>query len=463
MTSLRTAGRPRLPGLPAPRRSRSAARWGDLLFPPTVRASWHPHWWAVALAALVAGTVASLLRQPGAGALDTVWAEDGRIFLEDAYDDPAGSLTEPYAGYLHVVPRLLAWLAAALPASLAAEALAVAAALVTAALAAVVFIASRGHVAAPLARLAVAAPVVLAPLAQGEVPNSIANLHWPALYASCWVLLWNPRGRGGRWTVVLVLALTALSDLLVVALLPLALLRLRAVPGWTGRAPALALGGGVALQVFVKATAGASRDLDPTADPVLLLGGYVLRVVPTALFGERWVGTDLSGSPRVLGSAAAAAAIVAALAWLAMRRRATGPLVAAAVLLAHSVVFWVLPVGLSGLATPRYVLAPALLLVAAVVVLATAATGRPGAAVVQFATRQRITRIGPLLALGALLAVVAALNFRVDNARAEGPAWDAQLRTTAAACSDAPDRAVRVPVSPRAGDLWSVAVPCAAL
>src|SRR5690606_12089841 len=71
-----------------------------------------------------------------------------------------------------------------------------------------------------------AAMVVAVPLAQGDLPNSVANLHWPALYALFWVLLWTPATLAGRVVAVGTTVLLALSDVLLVARLPLAVARL---------------------------------------------------------------------------------------------------------------------------------------------------------------------------------------------------------------------------------------------
>ena len=44
----------------------------------------------------------------------TLWAEDGPIFLAAAYRNPLHPFIEPYSGYLHTVPRLVALLASPL-------------------------------------------------------------------------------------------------------------------------------------------------------------------------------------------------------------------------------------------------------------------------------------------------------------------------------------------------------------
>ena len=76
---------------------------------PTVRPWWREPrltWWFVTLAiALLA------LRKPWALHTPQFWAEDGSIFLQQ--DDALGTraIWEPYMGYLHLLPRLIAWTA----------------------------------------------------------------------------------------------------------------------------------------------------------------------------------------------------------------------------------------------------------------------------------------------------------------------------------------------------------------
>lgn len=65
-------------------------------------------------AVLVALAVALFLRKPYALLVPQLYAEDGTIFL--AQNDLVGlrALLEPYMGYLHTLPRLIAWLASQL-------------------------------------------------------------------------------------------------------------------------------------------------------------------------------------------------------------------------------------------------------------------------------------------------------------------------------------------------------------
>lgn len=65
----------------------------------------HPGWWALLCAGLLA------LRKPWALHTPQLWAEDGSIFLVQAEQMGLGAWFEPYNGYLHLLPRLIAWFA----------------------------------------------------------------------------------------------------------------------------------------------------------------------------------------------------------------------------------------------------------------------------------------------------------------------------------------------------------------
>lgn len=405
-------------------------------------------------AAVVVGTVGSLARQPGVGALDTVWAEDGQVFLADAVNEPLpAALTSSYAGYFHTGPRLLAEIAALTPASWDAALLAVAAATVTAALAVLVYVASAAHLPSRVARVVAAAIVVVPPLAQDDVPNSVANLHWPALYALFWVLLWTPARWPGRVAAAATVAVVATSDILVVALLPLAIARIAVRRDRYGAVLAAVLTSGVALQLLALFTGASSRETD--LDPVRAGVGYLLRAVPGTLIGPRWLGGDHT-SARWLVLAAVAWLIVVAAVLVALRHRARPQWTLAAVAAAHSVVLYVLPVLLSGVATERYALAPAMLLVVAL--LALLPPGSAGAGGGQGFRRPWVA--GALLVT--LLAVVCAANLRLPNARAEGPSWGGELDRARVACAETDVARTTLRLPPRNAE-WHADLPCAYL
>jgi hypothetical protein len=405
---------------------------------------------AIGGALLVGGTALSLLRQPGPGALDTVWAEDGTIFLADALRySTAEALGTSYAGYYHLVPRLLAEVATLVPLSWAAAALAVSAALVTTLLAVAVYAASRAYLPSRLLRVLVAAPVVVLPLGQEELANSIANLHWPALYAVFWMLLWDPPGRWPRAAAGLVAFLTAASDLLALVFVPLALARVVAVRGWRGRLVPCALAAGLVLQVLAKVLAESPRALSPNPDPVWAGAAYALRVVPLAVVGERWLGADVSARPAYLALVALAWLVVGAAGVLALRRVTRPARLLAALAAVHSVVLYVLSTMLSGLVVPRYAAAPALLLLVALAALVVPRADRPRTG--------RSAATVPATALAVLVAVVCVVNFRVPNPRAEGPGWTETVREGGRACAASAAAETDLPVTPAE---WRARVPC---
>ena len=391
----------------------------------------------VAGAAVLAGTAVGLLRQPGAGALDTVWAEDGAVFLGEATRHGAlEAVGMSYAGYFHLVPRLLTAVATLFPPSAAATVLAIEAALVVASLAVLVYASSAELLRSPLSRFLVAAPVVVVPVAQSDVLNSVANLHWYGLYALFWILLWRPASAAAKTVAVLLVALVATSDILVLTFLPLAVCE-----AWRGRqrhAVVLAgvLGAGVAAQLLGLATGASERPLDP--DPVRAVTGVVLSAVPAPLIGERWLGTEVDAHWIALAGLAwllVAAAVVVALA------RLTRPDWRLALLAAgHAAALYALPVLLSGVATPRYTVAPALLVVTALVALLQPA-------------RSRV----PVYALTVLLALVWAVNLRVNNSRADGPRWSDELPAARQRCTA--ESVTTVPISP-AEEHWTADLSC---
>jgi hypothetical protein len=447
-------GRPSLtveaPAVPRPARPRwgVAGRLRDGLF---VEAPARPlRWWAAGVAVLgvLAAAGISLARQPGAGALRTVWAEDGSVFLSQASTRGAlAALVHSYGGYYHAVPRLLAGLATLAPAHAAPAILAVEAALCVAAVAALVYFASAGHLRSPLSRLLVAAVAVVVPVGQDEILNSIANLHWYGLYALFWVLVWVPRRPAARVVAAAVVLLVAGSDILVLAFAPMALWRAvrRDATGARDRhgvVMAALLGAGIVVQLSGLLTGASSRQV--SANPVTAVTGYVSRAVPWGLLGERAVGP--TGTPRWAAMAALAWLLVAlaiAFAWARLTRPAWSLALAA---LLHSAALYALPVVLSGYATPRYAAPAAMLLVTALVALLQPA----GPAVKTTA---------PVYGLAVLLALVWAVDLRVDNSRAHGPEWGDQLPAARQECTHSSTVALAIP--PRdTGTQWQAILKC---
>ena len=441
-----------------------APAWRDrigLLWPGDVRVFMPAR---VVVLLLLAGAGAGVLRLAADAPFDTVWAEDGSVFLSDAESrSTVDAVLLPYAGYLHLVPRLLAELAALLPIGWAPAALTVSAALVVAAVALVVYRVTAPHIRSTPVRVVVAAYIALLPVGR-EVVGNIANLHWFLLVAALCVLLWDPGTRAGLVLGAVVLIATATSSPFAVLLLPLALLRLAIVRGRSGWVPFAALASGVLVQVAAMLSAP-ERVLNPETNPVRIGVWYVGHVLAPALFGEVLVGESKTVTVRMLALGLVTCAALVLLI-LATRRAELGrvrPFAATCAL--GSVALYVVMVGSSGIATGRYTVPPVLLLVLAVAAVFDALLSTrmhpaclPG--------RPRVATSALALFL-AVLAIGWAVSLPIFGGRDDSVRWSSELRTATSSCpgedlSGSSQRAATatLPISPPG---WSMTLPCRAV
>jgi hypothetical protein len=467
---------------------------------------------------IIAGTGLSFLRQTGTPAWDTIWAEDGARFLTDALALPAWqSIPRSYAGYLHLLPRAVGELVAALPLAWASAVIALTAAGLVAAMGALCFVATGGHLRSVAARVCIALSVTLTPTASFEVLNSVALSQFPLTFAVFWVLLWRPRGRFAVAVGCVTALVGALSAPLTAALVPLAIVRLLALRSWPERLPALIVIIGSAIQVAVTL----SQSLLPQAaappgkvTPVVLL---LVLGLPALFWVMRWrpfrkglllmAFGMLGGSLAVIlpqvsdlaGKAAWIAAVRVALGAVAGTQlamtlwRHIGPesaLAAGAALLvvgafalgrpaasrhtrllvavtgAYAAGFAFLPLFLRGeagtvgwtaevtsLAGARYVYVPILLVVCLVAI---ALDERPRMASPAWWWGVRAVAL-------MVLAVPVVLDLRVPNLRSQGPRWSTEVSQAAAECRELGGEAlVEIDHPPNFGGV-SATVPCSRL
>lgn len=422
-------------------------RVAELLFPELPPPVVAPRTVLLVFAALVAGTIVGLLRQTGGGALDTLYAEDGQIFLAEALRrSTLGALTSSYMGYFHLFPRLLAELATAVPLSKAAAILAVASSAAVAALALVVYRASTPHIPTPPVRAVLASAMVLLPVAQEEVFNNAANIHWFMIFAAAWVLLWNPRARWELAVGAVVLVVAGLSDPLTALLAPLALCRLVTLRTWRSHVLTGAFAIGVGGQLLAIAVSGAERTgLSPSVNVVKAAGQYVAYVVGRGTFGMRLLGDPEGGRETLI--AMVALVLVGAVAAAFVVRFGALPSPVALVLLAGSGIYYLATVLLTGISPPRYTVIPILLLFSAVACLIGRLLADEAGGVA------RATAV----VVGFVVAVTWTTNYRVDNRRSTGRQWDVELTRARGTCDGSSGRSVRVPISPPG---WYVDVPC---
>ncbi|WP_233831767.1 hypothetical protein [Paraburkholderia sp. ZP32-5] len=148
-------------------------------------------------------------RAPDRLAHGFLWAEDASVFIAQAHQLGRHSILFDYAGYLHLLPRLIAYGQFTLtPIGYAPYVFVIASLLVTAAACAYIAAAVR----APLVAMLLGLALVLSPQ-QGEVLLSITNLQWmmfPVLLALLWECLFDPP-TSWIWPRALVTAMLGLT------------------------------------------------------------------------------------------------------------------------------------------------------------------------------------------------------------------------------------------------------------
>jgi hypothetical protein len=364
---------------------------------------------------------------------DSFWAEDGRFFYGEARNHGFWhTVFEPLDGYLQVVPRLVASIAAAAPLVDAALVNALLAATTVALLGLYVFIATADVLAHTWQRVAAAAVVVAHPAAAFEVNAADNNLHWFFMIAAFWAC-WS-RGRTKRRTTLdtTVVVLAALSDPLTGLLLPLVAWR-----AWRGDRGARVMTAGLvvalALQGWLGLRSGAPEQT-AGGDYDAIPGVYGLRVVGSFLVGDHGVQAYWSNRHTWVLAALALAAVGVgfAAAVIFSRGRERRLLVA---LLAYSIAFFAAPLATRGgadgylrqpltLNGSRYTIAPLAFLYFALIVAAGLPWPLPG--------RLR-GRVLPALSV-LLIGIQLAGNYAVLGPRTSGVSWHQQVVTARAGC-----------------------------
>ncbi|MEO6941711.1 MAG: hypothetical protein ABI124_01705 [Terrimesophilobacter sp.] len=424
----------------------------------------HQAWWILSIAG--AATLAAWVRLPPL-TRDTLWAEDGRNFLQGALNlGPLNSLVVPYGGYLHTLPRIVASLTVSLvPVQYYALAMTAGACILAGVMASIVFVCSADVVSWMPARIIVAMLTVLAPLAPREVLGNEANLHSLVLWTLFWVLLYRPRTRGARiWLGVFAL-LGSLTEIQAVLLLPLLLWRWRDRARWWPRAGLLL---GVAAQVLVTVLwpRGASGN-PPLGAASITYGFFINSVVPL------WI-PQMSIGPAVLWGGIAlclvlflpfVAAIVVSVRFGSSTQRvaAIGLFAGAISVYSCSVMenpqkFYdyarLSPHALDQLWLVRYGVVPSMLLcalavLAIAIVVSRIQSDKPAPSIRMFAAYAAV----------ALVVVTLLVQFvPQDTRRSSGPAWQPQIIALRGVCSTLPGSST-VHVDETIG--WHVTVPCA--
>ncbi|WP_028651540.1 hypothetical protein [Nocardioides halotolerans] len=234
---------------------------------------------ALAVLLAVVFTAVAWLRLDGT-TRGTGWADD-RQFVQDGVEQGLwSSLFDPYAGYLHVVPRLVTqvvlWVA---PFPDVVIGITLASCVVAGLVGALVFVCSGSVVDHLAARLVLAAITVLVPAAPIEVAGNAANLHWYFLWLAPWLLMAAPTRWLSGFALGVVALLAGLTEIQVAMFVPLVLVDARS----RYRLPVVAgLLLGVAAQVVATVTSPRTEPYGRPPDLHDLVQAYPVHVVVPA-------------------------------------------------------------------------------------------------------------------------------------------------------------------------------------
>jgi hypothetical protein len=407
--------------------------------------------------------------------LDSIWAEDGGIWLPEAMTRGfLDALTTTWNGYLQISPRLVAEPVAHLPVAWFAPAMALCGAAIVTGCAFLVWRASAGHIENPQLRAALAAMVVLLPVVGVESLDNVTNSIWFLLFASFWVLLWRPSTFARAAAAGGFIFVVALSNLAIVVFAPLWLLRLIAIRDRRDAAILIGFAVGTALQLAFSWNAPAEGEGGAFTFPKFsphwdwsLLPAYAQRIVGGALGGQRingflWVHL---GTAQEVVMGAALLLFAGFSLFGASRTRVVVPITLAASLgLFFAIGYrrwfpfgmaFAWPHGDSSTGQARYMVTPTLLLLSALFV--------------QLDARPRLVSAGAwnkLLVGTVLVLFVAALaSFEVGEKNVRGsPTWSEALDAGRATCAHTSVADVALPIAPSTilGS-WHIRIPCSEL
>jgi hypothetical protein len=311
-------------------------------------------------------------------ALDSLWAEDGQVFLPAAIAKGLlDNLTSTYAEYLGLVPRLIAEVGGLVPLEDAPVAMALAATLTIAVSGLVVWFASAGHIRSPYLRGLLVALTVLSPVAGLEAVVSGTYAPWYMTFGVFWLLVWRP---AATWSACLggaFVLLTGLSSPTIFFFVPIAVLRAVAI---RDRRDSLIVGPfALALAIQLPITVTSKEDVGEPLWTGDIWTVFMQRVVDGSVLGLELGGDAWSswGWPFLIGLTAAVVLYLAALAY-----RASSGRLLAAIAIATSLGMFLISLYERGATPPmfwfegmdnnlgaRYSIVPSLLLISAALVL----------------------------------------------------------------------------------------------
>lgn len=418
------------------------------------------------------GTVLAYVRIPSQ-AVKTVWAEDGALFLQ-VYLEKGPGLLDPYAGYLHLLPRfIVAVVTPVFGLEAYPVAITVACCVVLGLISALTYYCSSALTSNVSARLCWASIPVLVPSGAVEAMGNVANLHWYLLWLAPWVLMKSPSGVGQKILLGATALVIGLSEIQAALFLPLFFFRPKDKSLWWAKA---GLAVGIACQLFTLWRSPRPQGgTGETGDVLSVIYGYFLNSTAAVFYGNGSAIADqiqrLGAGPIVLSAVPfVVVAVLLAVAGSPLQRFIGSGL------LLSSMVVWVA----SAVINPapylhystfdsaaewgrfylsRYSVIPSMFLLALVPLLISASAGLGPAA-------GRMTRFvrSPGLRgglVGAFLILQTVHFFPIYDLSSGGPEWAAQIREAQSACQSQPAlESVQIAQAP---GTWSTTIRCADL
>ena len=207
----------------------------------------------------------------------TLWAEDGVIFLVQRESlGPWRSVIEIYAGYLHVVPRILTNVAVIAPIEHYAIVVTGLCCLLIGGIAGVVYGCTSGVIQSRYVRVAIASTTVLIPTGPIEVMGNMADLHWYFLWLTPWLLLARPSKWHQSAGAGVVALLAGLTEIQTAIFLPLALARLGDRRSWPA---SCGIAVGVAIQISASIVRPRFMGTSETHGFLDITTGFILNAV----------------------------------------------------------------------------------------------------------------------------------------------------------------------------------------
>lgn len=429
--------------LEAPRGRRSLERWeaGLLL-----------------VSLLAVAIVLQLARLGWSSSLNVLWAEDGRIFMQEALTHSVlHALIATYGNYLVLAPRLIAEVASLAPLRDAPAAVSILSAATVALCGFTVWLASAAHIRNPYLRGTLAILTILPPMAGVESIDSAAYVLWYMLFASFWILLWRPASWGGTIFASVFILITGLSTPGVWFFLPVVVAR--AIAARDGRdlliLSSFAVGALVQVPILILSTEAA---------PAPVWTHHIWTATLQRLIAEAPLGLHLAGNAWIhLGWPLLIALLLAGVAGLvaglrgasADARWIAGLAVPIAVVMFVVSIYqravaeqMVWPAGAYNYLGSRYVIVPAMLLISAAIVLIDRRARREP-------EPRRLSRAASTAI--AVLAIAMVTSFWLRDLVLRGQPWKAAVQAAAAECEAGGISEVTIPTSPPG---WAVQLPC---